>query len=142
MRKLTQEEVELLKKLYADKELRFRGYLRQFIICNTYEPKYKVGDFVKVTDTSRTFICGQRINNLNARVVKIGWVTQDKDREYLTYELAVLDQHGREHCAFAEEPIGNAVPPYALGRFITGKSDTATNNFDTEKMKKGDYTRL
>ena len=104
------------------------------IICNTYEPKYKVGDFVKVTDTSRVFICGQRVKNLNARVVKIGWVTREKDGEYITYELAVLDQRGREHCAFAEEPIGNAVPQYALERFITGKSDTDKNNFaDTNK---------
>ena len=134
MRKLTQEEVELLKKLYNDEELRFRGDIRQFIICNTYEPKYKVGDFVKVTDTSRVFICGQRVNNLNARVVKIGWATREKDGEYITYELAVLDQHGREHCAFAEEPIGKAVKPYVLDRFITGKSDTDINNFaDTDK---------
>ena len=139
MRKLTQEEVELLKKLYNDEELRFRGDIRQFIICNTYEPKYKVGDFVKVTDTSRVFICGQRVKNLNARVVKIGWATREKDGEYITYELAVLDQYGREHCAFAEEPIGKAVKQYVLDRFITGKSDTDRNNSDTEKMKKGDY---
>lgn len=137
MRKLSQEEVELLKKLYNDEELRFRGDIRQFIIGNTYTPKYKVGDFVKVTDTSRTFICGQRINNLNARVVKIGWALRDKDREYITYELAVLDQHGREHCAFAEEPIGKAVYPYVRERFITGKSDTDKNNF--ANLDKGDY---
>lgn len=137
MRKLTQEEVELLKKLYNDEELRFRGDIRQFIICNTYEPKYKVGDFVKVTDTSRVFICGQRVNNLNARVVKIGWVTREKDGEYITYELAVLDQLGREHCAFAEEPIGKAVKSFVLDRFITGKSDTDINNFDD--TDKSDY---
>lgn len=134
MRKLTKEEKAFLDKLYADKELRFRGDIRQFIIGNTYEPKYKVGDFVKVTDTSRVFICGQRVKNLNARVVKIGWATREKDGEYITYELAVLDQHGREHCAFAEEPIGKAVKQYVLDRFITGKSDTDKNNFaDTSK---------
>jgi hypothetical protein len=134
MRKLTKEEKAFLDKLYADNELQFRCFARQFIIANTYAPKYKVGECVKVTDTTRTYICGQRIKNLNARVVKIGWCLRDKDREYITYELAVLDQHGREHCAFAEEPIGNAVLTFVLDRFITGKSDTDRNNFtDTTK---------
>ncbi len=139
MRKLSKKEQGILEELANDTELGFRGLLRRFILGNTYKPKYKVGDYVKITDNSLTYICGERIKNLNARVVKIGWATREKDGEYITYELAVLDQYGREHCAFAEEPIGKAVKQYVLDRFITGKSDTDRNNFDTEKMKKGDY---
>ena len=63
MRKLTKEEKAFLDKLYADKELQFRGYVRQFIITNTYTPKYKIGECVRVS----VDIYGKPIRNVKMK---------------------------------------------------------------------------
>ena len=135
-RKLTKEEVELLKKLQEDKDLNFRGFIRQFIICNTYEPKYKVGDFVKVTDTNYCYIHGERINGLNAKVTAINWWVRDKGQEFVQYELEILDQNGKDHFACAEESIYGYYQP----RHIDGPSDTNVNHF--KNVKSSDSSSL
>lgn len=128
-RKLTKEEVELLQKLYNDTSLEGRGAIRRFIIRNTYEPKYKVGDFVKVTEDCYSYICGERIKGLNAKVKEINWWLNDKGEECVQYELEVLDQNGKDHLAVAEESIHG----YYEKRHIDGPSDTNINFFKNVK---------
>lgn len=125
----------------SDSELKGKLLLKRFVIRNTYEPKYKVGDFVKITDTSYTYVCGQRIVKLNAVITEVNWALSclDEGAEFIGYSCDILDQNGKRHFAYAQEPIGKYCVPTC---YIVGKSDTATNNFDTEKMKKGDYTSL
>lgn len=136
MRKLTQEEKAFLDKLYNDKELGFRGLLRRFVLGNTYEPKYKVGDYVKITDNTSTYICGTRIKNLNARITEVSWIIGSvvaKGEEHILYSCEVKDQNGKGHFACVEEPI-NPNYTYELKSFVIGKSDTDINNFaDTNK---------
>ena len=142
MRKLSKKEVTLLTTLCEDNELQGKLFLNRFIIRNTYEPKYKVGDFVKVTDTSSSHICGSRITNLNAVITEVCWCLGSglaKDEEFVGYKCDILDQKGEKHFAYAQEPIGKRCHPKC---FIIGKSKTATNNFDTKKMKEGDYFYL
>ena len=135
-RKLTEQELQLLDKLYNDKELQFRGFIRKFKIANTYEPKYKIGDFVKVTDDTFTYICGERIRDLNAKVTDINWWLNDKGEEFVQYELEILDQKGRDHFACAEESINGQWQK----RRITGTSDTNVNHF--KKLDTPDSTSL
>ena len=141
MRKLSKKEQGILQNLMSDNELKGRLLLKRYVIRNTYEPKYKVGDFVKITDTSSSHICGVRVNNLNAVITEVLWIlnTVEEDYEFIGYKCDVLDQDGKKHFAYVQEPIGKLCKPRA---YIVGKSNTATNNFDTEKMKKGDYFYL
>ena len=139
MRKLSKKEQGILEELANDTELGFRGLLRRFILGNTYEPKYRVGDYVKITDNTSTYICGARIKNLNARITEVSWIMGSsikKGEEHILYECEVKDQHGRGHFACVEEPI---YPDYAckLRSFVVGKSDTDINDFTN--ADKGDY---
>lgn len=138
-RKLTKEEIELLQKLYNDETLKAKGYIRRFIIRNTYEPKCKVGDFVKVTDTTLTYICGERINGLNAKIIDINWLIGPaikKGEECIQYELEILDQDGKDHFACAEESIHGKYTE----RHIDCASDTNINTF--KNVKKNDSISL
>lgn len=133
MRKLTKEELELLKKFQEDNELSAKGLIRQFIIRNTYEPKFKVGDFVKVTEECNSYICGKRIKGLNAKVKAINWWLREAGKEFVQYELEVLDQDGKDHFACAEESIHG----YYTERHIDGPSDTNINIFKNTKLSDG-----
>lgn len=127
-RKLTNEELEFLENLQHNNELYARGFIRKFIIRNTYEPKYKVGDFVKVTDDTSSYICGERIKELNAKIVDITWFLGSiirKDEECVQYELEVFDQDDKSHIAFAKESITGKYEK----RHIVGYSDTCKNTF-------------
>ena len=128
-RQLTNEELQLLKQMQADKDLQLKGLIRQFIIANTYEPKYRVGDYVKVTDDSYAYICGERIKGLNAKITEINWWLRDKGQEFVQYELEILDQNGKNHFSCAEESIHG----YYEKRHIDGLSNTNINVFKNVK---------
>ena len=138
-RKLTEKELELLNELYSDTELGCRGFIRRFIIRNTYEPKYKVGDYVKVVDNSSR-IWGCVCNNVNAKIVNISWWLGsliNKGEEMVQYECVCYDQFGKEHTLFAEESVcGNYQK-----RHISGYSDTDQNTFE-KKSECSDSTDL
>ena len=116
------------QKLYDNQELQGRGLIRKFIIRNTYEPKYKVGDYVKVTDDTRCYILGNRIVNVNARVDEISWWLNDKGKECIHYDLYAIDQFGKDHFLCAEESIDGSYQ----ARRIVGKSKTDKNTFKTK----------
>lgn len=132
-RTLNKKEKELLERLYSDKELNGRGFIRKFIIRNTYEPKYKVGDFVKITDDSYHYIWGNRIVNVKAKVVNIDWWLNDKGQECVQYECVALDQDGKEITLFAEESINGNYQK----RHITGRCKDNNNVF----AKKSEYSQ-
>ena len=139
MRKLSKKEQGILEELANDTELGFRGLLRRFILGNTYEPKYKVGDYVKITDNTSTYICGARIKNLNARITEVTWIMGSavkKGEEHILYECEVKDQNGKGHFACVEEAIDTDYT-CKLRSFVVGKSDTDINNFPN--ADKGDY---
>lgn len=133
-RKLTDKEIAFLENLQHDSELFARGFIRKFIVRNSYEPKYKIGDFVKVTDDTSTYICGERIKELNAVITNIDWMIGpaiSKDDECVQYELEVLDQNCKSHVAFAEESFTGKYEK----RRIVGYSDTYKNTFKNVKTK-------
>lgn len=104
MRKLTNEERALLETLYNDSELIGRGNIRKFLIANTYEPKYKIGDFVMITDTSTT-LHGNRAVNIKTKIEEIRYWLNDKGKETITYCGTAKDQHGNTYFMCAEESI-------------------------------------
>lgn len=124
-KKLTKKQIEMLEQLRADKEINGRGYLRMFLIRNTYEPKYKVGDFVKITDTSSR-IWGNTVIDVNARIDEINWWITDKGNECVQYCCTAYDQFGQDHLVCAEESIHG----YYEKRHITGRSSTDQNVFE------------
>lgn len=124
-KKLTKKQIELLESLYDNQELNGRGHLRMFLIRNTYEPKYKIGDFVKISDDTATYIWGNRIVDVKAKVVDIDWWLGEKGKEHVQYECIAYDQFGKDHTLFAEESIhGNY-----QSRHITGRCKTDKNTF-------------
>lgn len=131
-RQLTKEEIELLNKLKSDTTLEGRGLLRQFILRNTYIPKHKVGDYVKVTDDTHSYIWGCRIRNVNAKITEINWYLREKGKECVQYNCYAIDQFGREHFIVAEESLDGSYQE----RRIVDVSDTDKNIFE----KKSDYS--
>ena len=116
MRKLTNEERALLKTLYKDRELIARGNIRKFLIANTYEPKYSVGDFVMITDTSTT-LHGNRAVNIKTKIEEIRFWLEDKGEELIQYSGTAKDQHGNTYCMVAEESIhGKPTQRHIVGR--------------------------
>lgn len=127
MRKLTQEEKAFLDKLYADKELQFRGYVRQFIIANTYTPKYKVGECVRVSVDRGEYIYGKPIRNVKAKINEILWWLDKKGEETITYGCTALEKGtNKEFCVCAEERM-NGLP---TNRHIIGKATDNLNTFE------------
>jgi len=127
MRKLTKEEKAFLDKLYADKELQFRGYVRQFIITNTYEPKYKVGDFVRVSVDRGEYIYGKPIRDVKAQIYEILWFTDTKGAETITYGCTALEKGTKnDFHIFVEERIDGTPTP----RHIIGKATDNLNTFE------------
>lgn len=135
MRKLTQKEIDVLNKLVDDKELMGQGFIKRFIIRNTYEPKHKVGEFVKITCPG-CYIWGQPVKNVNGKIVNIEWCigTANAVSEIcVQYEVEVIDQDGREHTEYVEESVHGYFTP----RRIEGLSDTDMNYF----QKKSEYSQ-
>ena len=131
-RKLTEQEVKMLKELYKDKELLGKGLIRQFILMNTYEPHYKVGDYVKITDLSTT-LYGNRARDIKCKITQIDFWFRDKGKEMITYEAVALDQDGHEFFMCAEESL-NGTPQ---SRHITGRCDDNINVIE----KKSKYSQ-
>jgi hypothetical protein len=127
MRKLTQEEKAFLDKLYADKELRFRGYIRQFIITNTYEPKYKVGECVRVTIDNGEYIYGKPIRNVKMKITEILWFTDTKGTETITYGGIALEKGTNNDFYICAEERIDGTP---TNRHIIGKATDNLNTFE------------
>ena len=125
-RKLNKKEKGFLENLHNDQELSGRGLISKIIIRNTYQPKYKIGDCVTITDDSYSYIWGNRIVNVKAKIVDIDWWLNDKDKEYVQYECIALDQDGMEHTLFAEESIYS----HFQSRRVTGKCKDNKNVFE------------
>lgn len=130
MRKLTDAEKQFLETLYKDTSLEGRGALRCFIIRNTYEPKYKIGDFVKVSDFTGHYIYGLPVRGINMKIEEINWWLKDKGEECVQYCGTARDQYGKEFYIVAEESIHGKY----TSRHVDGPSDTDMN----ELKKKSD----
>lgn len=138
-RKLTKKELEFLKELSNDKELKFKGFLKRFIIGNTYKPKYKVGDYVKVYDSGH-YIYGNPCTSVNAKIVEIGYMIGsgiELDNICVQYECVAYDQFGNDHTLFVEESVNG----YYEKRHIIGLSNTDQNTFE-KKSKYSDSCPL
>ena len=127
MRKLTKEEKAFLDKLYADKELQFRGYVRQFIITNTYEPKYKVGECVRVTIDRGEYIYGKPIKNVKAKITEILFFTEAKGKECITYVGTALEKGTKNDFQVCAEERVDGTP---TNRHIIGKAEDNLNTFE------------
>lgn len=130
MRELTKQEIEFLTKLYKDKDLEYRGCIRKFILRHTYKPKYKVGDFVKITDDSFSYIWGCRIVNVKCEIKAINWWLNDKGQEFIQYECEAIDQFDNDHLVIAEESINGQYQK----RHITGVCKDNKNVFEKKSQ--------
>lgn len=128
-RKLTAEEVKTLETLYKDDGLIFKGLIRRFILANTYEPKYKVGDYVLITDRS-TQIYGNRAINIKCKITELHYWLQDKGKECITYSAIALDESGNDYFLCAEESI-NGEPQQ---RYISGRCTDNINHFEKKSQ--------
>lgn len=128
-RKLNDQELKVLNELANDKELMGKRFIKRFIIRNTYEPKYKVGDYVKVSDDTFTYIWGCRIKGVNARITEVSFLLGggiDDGDECVQYELECYDQFGKSHFLCAEESVWGKYEK----RHIVGLSNTDQNTFE------------
>lgn len=132
MRKLRKREIEFLQKLYNDKELECRGCIRKFLLRHTYTPKYKVGDYVKITDDTYSYIWGCRIVNVKCKIDEVNWWLNDKGEECVQYCCTAIDQFGKDHLVCAEESLHG----YYTKRHIVGKCKDNKNVFE----KKSQYS--
>ena len=127
MRKLTKEEKAFLDKLYADKELQFRGYVRQFIITNTYTPKYKIGECVRVSVDRGEYIYGKPIRNVKMKITKMLWFTDTKGKETITYCGTALEKGTNNDFHICAEERIDGTP---TNRHIIGKAEDNLNTFE------------
>lgn len=105
-RKLTNEERAMLEELYKDETLENRGAIRRFIIRNTYEPKFKVGDCVIVSVDHGEYIYGKLIQGVKMKIEEINWWLSDKGEECVQYAGTALEEGtNRDFYIVAEESI-------------------------------------
>lgn len=88
MEKLTKSEIEQLEKIVNKENLIGRKELDWFVWANTTQPKYKVGDAVKVTERGHK-ICGEQVIDWNAKITKVLFLKEKKIYYHtqITYEL-------------------------------------------------------
>lgn len=125
-RKLTNKELELLNKLYEDTSLEGRGAIRRFIIRNTYEPKFKVGDCVVVSVDHGEYIYGKLIQGVKMKIEEIEWWLSDKGQECVQYCGTALEEGtDRDFYIVAEESIHGK----HTCRHVDGSADNNINTF-------------
>lgn len=125
-RKLTHQEIVMLDKLYSDKSLENRGAIRRFIIRNTYEPKYKIGDCVIVSVDRGEYIYGKLIQGVKMKIEEINWWLSDKGDEHVQYCGTALEEGtNKNFYIVAEESIHG----YHTQRHIDGPADNNINVF-------------
>lgn len=132
MKKLTQQEVDFLQELYYGKDFQNKGLLREFIICNTYEPQYKKGDYVKVTNR-QTMVYGLQVKEFNAKVIDSAIVAKHKEREYVRYSL-IAKINNREGILLSATHYLNGKQD--KDNYITGISDTDNNQINWDYIKR------
>lgn len=137
-RKLTKAEIDFLQNLLKDEGIKGKLLLERFLLRNTYEPKYKIGDFVSITDDTASYIWGNRIVNVNAKVVELYWSLCSTQSDYcIQYKLECIDQDNKTHTLFAEENLNGSYTQ----RHINGLSNTDKNVF-TKKSRYSQSTSL
>lgn len=133
-RKLTTEERTILEKFYNDSSLENRGAIRRFIIRNTYEPKFKVGECVAVSVDHGEYIYGKLIQGVKMKIEEINWWLSDKGEEVVQYAGTALEEGtNRDFYIVAEESIHGK----HTCRHIDGKADDNINVF----QKKNDIAQ-
>ena len=123
---ITEKTKPYLETLYKDETLNGRGLVRQFIILNTYKPKYNIGEFVEITDETSHRVWGNRIINVKAKITEIHWFLRDKGEEHICYSAIALDQFGNDIYLCAEESIDGSFQE----RRITGRAKDNKNVFE------------
>lgn len=114
-------ELQLLQKIANDERFHHRGFIKRFIKVNEYQPKYKVGDCVKIDDPY-SYIYGVRCIGIKAKIVEIDWCcgTANKINEMCVQYECVAIVNGKEFTMFAEEMLDGSY----TRRHITGKAKT------------------
>ena len=137
MRKLTNQELKTLKSLMNDSELKGKGFLNSFILRNTYEPKYKLGDYVVFTELG-SVIKGNRVRDFNGQITKISYCVSPmlQGEEYIQYEIYAKDQNGEKYFCCCEEYLNGKKGD----RFISRKTNTDINVIDAKSdIKQASY---
>lgn len=121
---LNKRQQDFLNKLAEDETLVYRGFIKRFILVNTHEPTYQVGDYVRFSDPL-TSVYGQRVRNFNGKVVKIrilaGTPVEFKNIRFLYEIQSVVD--GKKLDFYADEFLSGETSD----RPIHGKSTTDVN---------------
>jgi hypothetical protein len=75
---LNNEQVKVFKELLNSADFKGKNQLAHLLWRNTTEPKFKVGDFVIVTDYNHR-IYGYQVINFKAKVVEVkSYITQNE----------------------------------------------------------------
>lgn len=127
MRKLTDQEIATIRALINDNELKGKNYLNSYILLNTYEPKYKIGDFVKFS-CYREFIYGNEIINFKGKIEKINYCVSPmfKGEEHIQYEIIAKTENSENFTCYCEEYLNGK----KADRFIIEKTDSDINKIE------------
>ena len=100
---MNKKDLEVLKRLMNDKDIKGKKSLERFIWLNTVPPKYEVGELVKVTDSSIT-INGSRVIDWIGRVEEITTVVGELKYTYqIKVKYIAKDNTTKETTVFANE---------------------------------------
>lgn len=100
--KMTKKQIETLQKMMEQPDTKGKKLLDQVIWLNTVKPKYKVGDFVEVSDPGH-YIGGVPVKNFHARVDKVNFVSAYKKIHYETYARAISGNRESQVFIYPEE---------------------------------------
>lgn len=107
MTKLTKGEVNTLNRLLEKDGIRGKKLLKWVLWANQYEPKYKLGDRVLVTDR-RHIVGGKRVVDFNGVVTDVAFRRDLVDGiGYVQYEVTV-------NVILADSGVHKDIKVYAL----------------------------
>lgn len=120
---MTKKQLNVLNELMQDKDFKGKGTLDWLIWRNTCTPKFKIGDYVKITDYACR-IYGHQVIDFNAKVIKIMYRHGSKEVQYELEIICKID--GKEDYRTSLFPMESS---------IHKKAENNTNYLGEQKSK-------
>lgn len=88
---MKKSELKTLETLLAQEGTKGKKLLERFIWLNTHEPKYKVGEYYKVSDQGH-YVFGVPVIDMNGKIVEVRSLSEEKRYRYkLELEVNTTD---------------------------------------------------
>lgn len=91
--KMTKEQKQVLTQMLSDENIIGKKLIDRLIWLNEAKPKFKVGDYYKVTDKCRK-LYGNRVIDFNGKIVKIERSNLEK---MFVYQFEVIVKLNESH---------------------------------------------